>query len=119
MKILGLNAYHGDSSACIIADGNLLAAVEEERFTRIKHWAGFPKESIRYCLREADVTIEQIDHIAINRNGCSLRIVYIHASLHSSRTVASGLWSVSIPATPERNWRHHLSTLTRKHTSAV
>lgn len=68
MKILGLNAYHGDSSACIIVGGELLAAVEEERFTRIKHWAGFPKQSIKYCLQEAGVTIEQIDHIAINRN---------------------------------------------------
>ncbi len=40
MTILGLNAYHGDSSACIVVDGNLIAAVEEERFTRVKHWAG-------------------------------------------------------------------------------
>ena len=66
--ILGLNAYHGDSSACIIVDGELLAAVEEERFTRIKHWAGFPKESVKYCLNEAGVAIDQIDHIAVNRN---------------------------------------------------
>ncbi len=41
MIILGLNAYHGDSSACIVVDGKLLAAVEKERFTRIKHWVGF------------------------------------------------------------------------------
>ena len=40
--ILGLNAYHGDSSACLVQDGKLIAAVEEERFRRIKHWAGFP-----------------------------------------------------------------------------
>lgn len=66
--VLGLNAYHGDSSACIIVDGELLAAVEEERFTRIKHWAGFPKESVKYCLNRAGVAIEQIDHIAVNRN---------------------------------------------------
>ncbi len=42
MVILGLNAYHGDSSACIVIDGQLIAAVEEERFMRIKHWLGFP-----------------------------------------------------------------------------
>jgi len=42
MIILGLNAYHGDSSACIVIDGKLIAAVEEERFTRMKHWAGLP-----------------------------------------------------------------------------
>ena len=66
--ILGLNAYHGDSSAAIIANGKLLAAVEEERFLRIKHWAGFPKESIKYCLQEAGIGIEDVDYIALNRN---------------------------------------------------
>lgn len=65
MVILGLNAYHGDSSACVIIDGKLIAAAEEERFRRIKHWAGFPTESIRYCLDEAKIRIEDIDHIAV------------------------------------------------------
>jgi len=68
MTILGLNAYHGDSSACIVIDGRLIAAAEEERFRRIKHWAGLPVQSINYCLKEAGVKIEEVDHIAINRN---------------------------------------------------
>lgn len=68
MVILGLNAYHGDSSACIIRDGELIAAAEEERFRRIKHWAGFPSEAIKYCLKAGNITIDQVDHIAINRN---------------------------------------------------
>lgn len=68
MTILGINAFHGDSSACILVDGQLVAAAEEERFRRIKHWAGFPSESIRYCLSEAGVGIDEVDHIAINRN---------------------------------------------------
>jgi carbamoyltransferase len=68
MIILGLNAYHGDSSACIIIDGRLIAAAEEERFRRIKHWAGFPSEAIKYCLTEAKVKAEEIDHIIVNRN---------------------------------------------------
>ncbi|MBI4683273.1 MAG: carbamoyltransferase [Nitrospirae bacterium] len=68
MIILGLNAYHGDSSACIVADGKLIAAVEEERFTRIKHWAGFPRESIKYCFQESGVRLQDVDHIAINRD---------------------------------------------------
>ena len=68
MIILGINAYHADSSACIVKDGELIAAVEEERFDRIKHWAGFPIKSIKYCLAEAGVSIEEIDHIAVNRN---------------------------------------------------
>ena len=68
MYILGLNAYHGDSSACLVVDGKLIAAVEEERFRRIKHWAGFPIESIKYCLKSQNISIDQIDHVAINRN---------------------------------------------------
>lgn len=66
MIILGINAYHGDSSACLIRDGRLVAAAEEERFRRIKHWAGFPSESIRYCLTEAGVDLSAVDHVAIN-----------------------------------------------------
>lgn len=68
MIILGINAYHADSSACILKNGELIAAVEEERFERMKHWAGFPIQSIKYCLREAGASIEEIDHIAMNRN---------------------------------------------------
>ena len=68
MNILGLNAYHGDSSACLLKDGKLVAALEEERFTRIKHWAGFPKEAITYCLQAAKISLKEIDHIAVNRN---------------------------------------------------
>ena len=66
MIILGINAYHGDSSACLIRDGRLVAAAEEERFRRIKHWAGFPSESIRYCLAEAGVDLAAVEQVAIN-----------------------------------------------------
>jgi carbamoyltransferase len=66
--ILGINAYHGDSSACLVKNGELIAAVEEERFRRIKHWAGFPKHSIQYCLEEAGIKVNDIDHVAMNRN---------------------------------------------------
>lgn len=66
MYILGLNAYHGDSSACLVRDGRLVAAAEEERFRRVKHWAGFPSESIRYCLEAAGVSLEAVDCIAVN-----------------------------------------------------
>jgi len=68
MYILGLNAFHGDSSACIYHDGVLLAASEEERFRRIKHWAGLPTEAIRFCLAEAGIGLEQVDHVAISRD---------------------------------------------------
>ncbi len=67
MLILGLNAYHADSAACVIKDGCLVAAAEEERFRRIKHWAGLPTQAIDYCLREAGASLGDVDHIAINR----------------------------------------------------
>lgn len=69
MYILGVNAYHGDSSACLVCNGVLLAAAEEERFKRIKHWAGFPTESIYYCLKEAGIGLSDIQHVAINQDG--------------------------------------------------
>jgi carbamoyltransferase len=68
MYILGLNAYHADSSAAIFKDGVMLAAIEEERFTRIKHWAGFPAESIKFCLKEAGITLGELDYITIGRD---------------------------------------------------
>ncbi len=68
MIILGLNAYHADSSAAIIVDGKLLAATEEERFTRVKHWAGFPGQAVLFCLKEANISLAQVDYIAIGRD---------------------------------------------------
>jgi hypothetical protein len=56
MIVLGVNAYHGDVSAVLLRDGELVAAVEEERFRRVKHWAEFPRVSIRTCLKIAGVT---------------------------------------------------------------
>src|SRR5260370_41912687 len=67
MKILGLNAYRGDSAACLVIDGRLVAAAEEERFRRIKHWAGLPTQAINYVLEEGKLSLSDIDHIAINR----------------------------------------------------
>ncbi len=68
MYILGINAYHADGSAVLIRDGELLVAVEEERFRRIKHWAGFPSESIAKCLAIAGISGSDVDHVAISRD---------------------------------------------------
>lgn len=68
MNILGINAFHGDASAALIQNGQLIAAIEEERFNRVKHWAGFPTESIQYCLETAGINITELDHIAISSN---------------------------------------------------
>jgi carbamoyltransferase len=66
--VLGINAYHGDVSAALLMQGRLSGAVEEERFRRIKHWAGFPREAIRTCLEMAKIAPAEIDHFAISRN---------------------------------------------------
>jgi carbamoyltransferase len=68
MLILGLNAYHGDVSAALVRDGHLVAAVEEERFRRVKHWAGFPDQAIRACLAIAGAEARDIDLFAVSRN---------------------------------------------------
>src|SRR5207237_4483738 len=80
MRILGINAYHADASACLVADGQLVAAAEEERFRRVKHWAGLPIDAVRYCLQKAEVKVEVIEHIAINRNpGANLMKKFFYA----------------------------------------
>jgi carbamoyltransferase len=66
--ILGINAYHGDASACVLRDGALVAAAEEERFRRVKHWAGFPSEAIRYCLRAVGIRLVDVSQVAINQD---------------------------------------------------
>ena len=67
--IRGINAFHGDSSACLLGDGVLAAAALEERFRRIKHWAGSPSESIRYCLAEPGIGLAQVEHVTNNQEG--------------------------------------------------
>jgi carbamoyltransferase len=67
MNVLGLNAYRGDSAACLFVDGKLVAAAEEERFRRIKHWAGLPTKAINYVLEEGKLSLGDVEHIAINR----------------------------------------------------
>jgi carbamoyltransferase len=66
--ILGLNAFHGDAAAALVRDGKLVAAAEEERFRRVKHWAGFPQQAIAYCLAEAGLRVSDVDHVAVNQD---------------------------------------------------
>ncbi|MBI5800775.1 MAG: carbamoyltransferase [Verrucomicrobia bacterium] len=62
-RILGISAYYHDSAAALVVDGDIVAAAQEERFTRIKHDSEFPKHAVDYCLREAGLTPEQLDHV--------------------------------------------------------
>ena len=66
--ILGVNAFHGNSSACILKNSEIVFAIEEEKINRIKNWSGFPIESIRMCLNHVSLNLNDITYIAINKN---------------------------------------------------
>ena len=63
MYILGISCFYHDSAACIVQDGNILAAAQEERFTRKKHDPRFPKNAVKYCLKEANIRIQDLDYV--------------------------------------------------------
>jgi carbamoyltransferase len=93
-SILGINAYHGDASAALVIDGQLVAAVEEERFNRIKHWAGFPSQSIRWCLESAGIDPAQLDHIALSfnpRSNLFRRLGFVASHRPSARAILDRL----------------------------
>jgi len=73
MIVIGLNAFHGDSAACLLVDGVMIAAAEEERFRRVKHWAGFPDRAIEFCLQAGGYTLADVDVIAINTDPTAAR----------------------------------------------
>jgi len=78
--VLGVNAYHADASACLLRDGVLVAAAEEERFRRVKHWAGFPAQAVSWCLSAAGVGLADVSHVAVNQDaGANLwrKIAYL------------------------------------------
>src|ERR1019366_4898716 len=62
-SILGISAFYHDSAAALVVDGEVVAAAQEERFTRLKHDSAFPKQAIAYCLSEAGLTAEQLDYV--------------------------------------------------------
>ncbi|CAN5569098.1 hypothetical protein BH10BAC3_BH10BAC3_42310 [soil metagenome] len=66
--ILGINAYHADASAALFHNGKLVAAIEEERFRRVKHWAGFPTKAVQFCMDEAGIHAGNLDYVAIGRD---------------------------------------------------
>jgi carbamoyltransferase len=100
MLILGINAYHGDAAAAIIRDGQLIAAVEEERFNRCKHCAGFPAESVRYCLEAAGASVEDVEHVGISRDpSAHLHKKILFAATRAARSMSGLDRSRSQPGT--------------------
>ena len=88
MNILGLNVYHADSSAALLSNGKIVAATEEERFTRVKHWAGVPLESIEFCLEKGQIGIRDVDAIVIGRDTSSK---FLKKVLYAVTNIRSGL----------------------------
>lgn len=89
LYILGINAFHADSSAALLKDGILHSAIEEERFTRIKHWAGFPSNAVKFCLQDARISPSEISHIAIGRDPkAKLGRKFVYQLLHPSSLTA-------------------------------
>jgi carbamoyltransferase len=129
--ILGINAYHADASAVLLKDGNIVAAVEEERFNRVKHAAGFPSLAIQHCLQRAGIAIEDVAHIGVSQvpsahliNNITFvlhnRLLFTHQGLDRLRSVericdiktelADSLnVQESVLAMPFHNLEHHVA----------
>lgn len=63
MKVLGISAYFHDAAAALVIDGEVVAAAQEERFSRLKNDARLPKDAIRFCLRQAGLRLDELDHV--------------------------------------------------------
>ena len=81
MIVLGLNINHADTSACLVKDGKILSACEEERFVRKKHYSGFPWKSINFCLNNNKLSFKDVDYIALNFNPKSNLVAKVNFSL--------------------------------------
>ncbi len=91
---LGINFLHADASACLFKDGTLVAASEEERFTRIKHTAAFPEHAIVFCLKTANLDLSDIDFVTINSNplsGFIKKLIYLFSNFSSIKIAALSL----------------------------
>jgi carbamoyltransferase len=103
MYILGINAYHGDAAAALIKDGRLVAAVEEERFNRVKHCAGFPAEAVRYCLRTAGISLADIEHVGISRDpSAHLHKKILFAATRAAKQVGRSNWQAAVATIDEQ-----------------
>ena len=99
MRILGISAFYHDSAAALVDDGRIVAAAQEERFTRKKHDAGFPRHAIDFCLQEARIGLEDVDYVcfydkpflkfrADPRDLCGLRATRLHVLLDGDAPLA-------------------------------
>ncbi|UCE59042.1 MAG: carbamoyltransferase [Phycisphaerales bacterium] len=96
MIVLGISCYYHDGGAALVRDGELVAAAEEERFTRVKHDSSFPANAIAYCLREAGITIDQVDHIGFYEKPL-VKFNRILESILASWPLSFKAWLKAIP----------------------
>ena len=66
MNILGISAFYHDSAACLVRDGEIIAAAQEERFTRKKHDASFPKKAVEFCLKQGGIRTSDLDYVGFD-----------------------------------------------------
>ncbi len=107
--ILGLNAFHGDAAAALVVDGELVAAAEEERFSRVKHVAGFPSLATAWCMQQAGVDARALEHVAVGRDpraNLTAKIVQTVGRLRNPSYVVDRLRSMR----EVRGVREHLAT---------
>ena len=86
MVILGLNINHADTSACIVINGKIEFAIEEERFTRIKHYSQFPLNSINACLNHCNLLVKDIDYLCVNydpKANFTAKLIYLIKNIFS------------------------------------
>ena len=123
MNILGVNAFHGDAAAALVIDGKLVAAAAEERFNRRKHCAGFPRLAIEYCLREAEIELQELNYVGISRRPWAalhrkMWHVLKRGLLFSENTLRSASSTASVGSVRsifDQHWREGLSTHTSLH----
>ena len=109
MYTLGLNLYHADSSACIFKNTELIAAAEEERFIRKKHWAGVPFKSIQFCLDSCSIKIDDVDFITVNSS------IYSNFFNKISYIIKNPNLSFLLSALKRRKKKANLQNLLREH----
>ncbi len=96
MYVLGISCFYHDAAAVLLRDGNVAAAAEEERFNRQKHYHGFPVQAIAYCLREAGIPIEAVDHLVFYEKPLT-KFVRILETVLAEWPKTYGLWLKSMP----------------------
>src|SRR5580704_16448134 len=106
--ILGLSAFYHDSAACLVRDGEIIAAAQEERFTRKKHDASFPKHAVMYCLREGGIVVNELDYVAFYEKPFLKFDRILHSYLaYAPAGLKSFLMAISLWIR-ERVWRKEL-----------